>query len=104
MTDKKIGNIKAIRAGIEIKTEENSKEPLPELVSGLETLLADAKSGELRELCFTGVYGDKSFRMNILGEVQDYSIMQNLIKVLETDYFELVTYPILTGAYSNLEE
>ena len=104
MTDKKENNIKAIRAGIEIKTEESSKEPIPELVGGIETLLADAKSGQLRELCFTGVYGDKTFRMNILGEVQDYSLMQNLIKILETDYFELVTYPVLTGAYLDLEE
>lgn len=99
MTDKdKPSNIKPIFAGLKVDTGE-MPEPIPELVERLTELLADATSGELREMCYCATYHDKSFRRGMHGIPIDYSLMQNSLRVLESDYFDMITYPLLSGDF-----
>lgn len=100
MTDKdKPSNIKPIFAGLKVDTGEKS-EPIPEIVECVTKLLAEATSGELRELCYVGMYEDRSFKRGIWGIPNDFSAMQNNLRILDTDYFDAVTYPIMSGSFS----
>jgi hypothetical protein len=105
MTGKKIeGNIKAIRAGIEIKTEETLPEPLTVVVSALEDLLGLAKTGNLREISFVAINHDDTHRFGTVGEPVNFTMMAACLDVLKTDYFETITYPVLTGYYDDIDE
>lgn len=104
MTDKKKDNIKAIRAGIEIKTEDTFPEPLPMVVAALEDLLGLAKTGNLREISFVAINHDDTHRFGTVGEPVNFTMMGSCLKVLETDYFETIVYPVLTGYYDEIEE
>lgn len=102
MTEKKPpANVKAIRKGIEI--EEKKPAPIPEIVKALESLLEQAKSGNLRELCFTALNEDQTYSVNILGEAIDFTLSYSLLAVLKDNYFEAITYPNLTGFFEGQE-
>lgn len=104
MTDKdKPSNIQPLFKGMKVDTGE-MPEPIPELVERLTELLADASSGELREMCYCAIYHDKSFRRGMHGIPIEYSLMQNSLRVLEADYFDMITYPLLSGDFFTDED
>ncbi len=103
MTEKKDTNVKPLFKGMKVDTGE-MPEPLPELVERLTELLADAQSGELREMCYCATYYDKSFRRGMHGVPMDFHLMQNNLRVLEDDYFAAVTYPLLSGNFEADED
>lgn len=98
MTDKKVSNVKPIFAGLKVETGDKP-EPIPELVERLTELLADASSGELREMCYCANYYDKSFRRGMHGIPMDFHLMQNNLRILDDDYFAAVTYPLMSGNF-----
>lgn len=103
MTDKKDPKVRAIRKDIKIVDEEAKPEPIPQLVSLLEVLLEDAKSGRMRELCFVSINEDETCKRGVQGEPYNFTLMQCSLDVLRTDYFEMATYPFLTGYYEDYE-
>lgn len=98
MTDKKDNNVRPIFAGLKVDTGEKP-EPIPEIVDYYKRCLADAESGELREVCSVVAYNNKDFIRAWLGESVDYHVMQNHLRVLEDDHFAVVTYPRTSGLF-----
>jgi hypothetical protein len=99
MTDKKKDNIKAIRAGIEIKTEDTFPEPQPEVVAAIEDLLGLAKTGNLREVSFVAINHDDTHKFGTVGDPVNFTMMASCLEVVKTNYFEMVTFPVLMGVY-----
>jgi hypothetical protein len=107
MTDKKDtkpSNVKPLFEGIKIDQEEDKLEPIPSVVSALEMLLAEAKEGTLRELCFVSVYADETCKRAVQGEPYNFTLMQCNLDVLRQDYFDMATYPFLVGVYQEYSE
>jgi hypothetical protein len=89
-------NVRVIKKGVVI-AEEEKFEPLPMVVEAAERILKEAKSGFLRELCYATAYSDKSSERNIVGEPISPSLVQNQLRILDMEYFEGVTYPLMGG-------
>lgn len=79
MTEKKdTGNIKAIRQGIIIKTEEDkpeAKEPNQAVVETLKRLLAEAEKGNIQE-----------FAYSVCGDLNEYDIVGFTTDISKTGY------------------
>ena len=79
MTDKKdTGNIKAIRQGIVIKTEEakpEAKEPNQAVVETLKRLTEEAEKGNIQE-----------FAYSVCGDVNEYDIVGFTSEISKTGY------------------
>lgn len=95
-------NVKAIRKDIKISTEEEVLEPLQPIVDALERLLVKAKEGSLRELCYVTSYNDQVSDRQIVGEPNNFNLVQNQLRILDMEYFEGVVYPNMGGF--NLED
>lgn len=105
MTDKKDSNkIRAIRKDIVIDNETPKLEPIPQLVELLARLYEDAKSGNMREMCFVSINADETANRGIIGEPYNFTLTQSHLLVLVDDYFEGATRPFLTGEYQEYDE
>lgn len=102
MTDKKENNVKPLFKGMKVDTGEAS-EPRQDIIDKLKELLVEAESGELRELAFSCIYSDKSFRHDFVGEIKEFLLMQNLLRTAEVEYFDTITSLSLLG-FNFLEE
>lgn len=55
MTNKDTSNVKAIRSGIKIETEDDSIPPDQDVINTLKFLLGEAEQGKIQHLMFVGV-------------------------------------------------
>lgn len=94
--NKEISNIRAIRKGIKINSEDDVIPPDTEVVECLKHLLSLAEKGELQHLVFVGVGGDGTPYVDrgIVGNFHNiHYVLAELQSqlVLYTDYFQGLT-------------
>ena len=108
MTEKKdppkTSNVKTIRKGITIDTTEAPTPVDKDVVDCLEVLLEEAKKGKVVGIVYTTANNDLTSDYNIVGNFDIPDRTQNMLKLLEEDFWEIVVRPTITGVFFESEE
>ena len=74
--------------------EEDTLEPIPELVSLLEKALSQAKEGKLRNIVYLAAYGESEFAQAMVGNFEDSNpfIASTLLEVQRNNYLDTYIY------------
>lgn len=106
MTEKKDppSNVKSIRKGITINTTEPPIIVNQDVVDSVKALLYGAEKGYVTGLVYTTSNIDSTADYDIVGEFGVPDRTQNMLKLLNEDYWELMTRPMLTGEGFDIEE
>lgn len=96
-TDKKDSNVKPLFAGIKIDTEEEVIKPNEDAVNTVKVLLEAFENGKLHSIVFCAQTNDGKIQTGIAGSISNPDIMQNGLRFLEGEFWDLVTWPMYSG-------
>jgi len=99
----KKSNVKPLHKGIVV---DNKPEPVfvdKNVVDELESLLNESKQGNIVGLVYTTANKDYTSDYNIVGSFPVPDRTQNVLRVLDDDFYEFITRPLICGT-GDLEE
>ena len=103
-TKPKKSNVKPLHKGIKVDNEDKPVIIIQEVVDTLQTLLDSAKLGEVIGLVYTTANKDHTSDYHILGAFPIPDRTQNILRVLDDDFYEYITRPNISGETIDYDE
>lgn len=101
---KKASNVKPLHKGIKV---DDTPKPVivdQELITEIKKLLTHAEKGELIGLIYATANSDYTSDYFIIGDFPIPDRMQNVLRVLDDDFYEFIVRPIITGEFGDTED